>query len=478
MSIKPKVRLRFWQKVLILVFLTFIIAVDICVVAVMRRNWSLSLAREFARCENEQLLISNNIYENLNTLSSRGMAIDDKLYFDIASSYGDYYQGQGISLALWNGESLIYSALDNSNIESNLNIKESEGYYITTMNIRYIKIFKPLPEPYGGLAVVYLRDINSLYQMQDSLNRFFLIINVATGMCLVLFLYIVLRHLTKPLVMLSETTSLISEGDYSRRVYINSTDEFGELAESFNKMAMAIEERIEILTQMAAERQRLVDNMAHELRTPLTSMQGFAEYLLNAKADEYERITAAEYIKSQSMRLNALANKLLQIGSLNHANICLKPVNVSSLFSLADEAIKPQLLQSGLKLISNIEIEAVIGDSDLLVSFLTNCIQNSIYASQSGGRIYLDAYEKDDLGVLEVTDEGTGMTAEQAQHAFEPFYRTDKSRSRQNGGVGLGLTLCKKIAEIHGGSIEILPAKDKGTTVRIFLQLHNNFNEA
>lgn len=81
------------------------------------------------------------------------MAIDNKLYYDIASSYGDYYQDQGVSLALWNDKFLIYSALNNSNSESNFNVKEIKNYYITFDNIRYIKIAKPLPQPYSNITV-------------------------------------------------------------------------------------------------------------------------------------------------------------------------------------------------------------------------------------------------------------------------------------------------------------------------------------
>lgn len=107
-------------------------------------------------------------------------------------------------------------------------------------------------------------------------------INWIIGPILLLLLYLLIRQLTKPLKQLSKTTKTIAEGKYTERVQLRSKDEFGELALNFNRMANAVEQHVIELSNMADEKQRMVDNLAHELRTPLTSMQGFAEFLTSA----------------------------------------------------------------------------------------------------------------------------------------------------------------------------------------------------
>lgn len=190
----------------------------------------------------------------------------------------------------------------------------------------------PLPAPYQHLELAYNRDISELYAQQEELNRFFVMINWIVGPLLVVLLYLLIRHLTKPLKLLSETTKTIAEGDYSNRVELNSRDEFGELAVNFNRMASVVEQRITDLSDMAEDKQRMVDNLAHELRTPLTSMQGFAELLTTANIDREDQIKAGHYILSETVRLKNLAFKLLDLSVLRHQPLVLAEVDVASLF--------------------------------------------------------------------------------------------------------------------------------------------------
>ncbi|MEK4513978.1 HAMP domain-containing sensor histidine kinase [Paenibacillus sp. FSL H8-0122] len=446
--------MRFWHKILLAVLVLFIAALDVSVVMVMKKSWQLNMASESKRAASEQLLITNNIYENLDSIRARGVSLTPALLVSVAKSYGEHYRKQGIELELRDDGLLLYPG-------------EKEQHAAQEEHIMTLAM--PLPAPYQHLELVYKRDISGLYAQQEELNRFFVMINWIVGPLLVGLLYLLIRHLTKPLKLLSETTKTIAEGDYSNRVELNSRDEFGELAVNFNRMASVIEQRITDLAGMAEDKQRMVDNLAHELRTPLTSMQGFAELLTTANIDQEDQVKAGHYILSETVRLKNLAFKLLDLSVLRHQPLMLAEVDVASLFDTVAQTEQQRVTDNGLLLELNSSIPAVWGDADLLAALLVNLIENAIPVSRPGHTIRVLAYQQDGAGVLEVQDSGSGLTEEQSRRAFEPFYRADPSRSRSYGHAGLGLSLCRQIAEAHQARIELLSAPGEGTSIRLFL---------
>lgn len=461
--------MQFWQKTLLVVLILFILTLDISVIMIMKKSWQLNMEREIQRASSEQALIANNIYENLNSIKSRGMSINDAVLFDVARSYADYYRQQGITLQLWDQGQLVYS--DESATKDMPVIQNEQADEET---VRKVIISKELPAPYDHLLLTYRRDIEELYAKQAELNRYFVYVNFIASPILIALLYILIRQLTKPLRLLSNTTKNIAEGNYGERVTLKNNDEFGELAQNFNRMAEAVERHVTELSAMAEAKQRIVDNLAHELRTPLTSMQGFAQYLNSANIGEEERMTASGYIWSETLRLKNLVFKLLDLSILSHQPVERTPVSVIDLFESVRRTEHNNLNMAGVDLVLQAEIDSVWGDRDLLTSFLINCIENSIHASSEGSEIRLLAYEQNSTAVLEVRDFGRGMNAKQAELAFEPFYRVDNARSSVHGGAGLGLSLCRQIAEAHQAMLFLESEEHIGTTIRINLQLHNN----
>lgn len=451
--------MRFWHKILLAVLVLFIAALDVSVIMVMKKSWQLNMDSETRRAESEQLLIVNNIYENLDSIRVRGMSLTPALLVSVAESYGEHYRKQGIRLELRKDDELLYPG---------------EGGDSSAREEHVMKLAMLLPAPYQHLELVYKRDISGLYAQQQELNRFFVMINWIVGPLLVLLLYLLIRHLTKPLKLLSETTKTIAEGNYSNRVELHSKDEFGELAMNFNRMAAVVEQRITDLSDMAEDKQRMVDNLAHELRTPLTSMQGFAELLTTANIDREDQIKAGHYILSETVRLKNLAFKLLDLSVLRHQPLELAEVDVDDLFETVAQTEQRRLAEYSLRLELDSSIPSVWGDADLLASYLVNLIENAIPASRPGSSIRLLAYQQNGEGVLEVRDSGCGMTEEQQKRAFEPFYRADPARSRAHGNAGLGLSLCRQIAEAHEAQVALQSAPGEGTSIRLFLQLPNN----
>lgn len=451
--------MRFWHKILLAVLVLFIAALDVSVIMVMKKSWQLNMDSETRRAASEQLLITNNIYENLDSIRTRGLTLTPALMVSVAKSYGEHYRKQGIGLELREDGQLIYPY---------------QAGKSAVQDDHVMTLAMPLPAPYQHLELTYKRDISGLYAQQQELNRFFVMINWIVGPLLVLLLYLLIRHLTRPLKLLSETTKTIAEGNYSNRVELNSRDEFGELAFNFNRMAAVVEQRMTDLAGMAEDKQRMVDNLAHELRTPLTSMQGFAELLTSANIGQEDQIKAGHYILTETVRLKNLAFKLLDLSVLRHQPLVQAEVDVAALFRAVAQTEQQKAAEHGLLLQMDSSIPAVWGDADLLASFLVNLIENAIPASRPGSTICLLAFEQNGEGVLEVQDSGGGMTEEQSKRAFEPFYRADRARSRTYGNAGLGLSLCRQIAEAHEARVELHSVLGQGTSIRIFLQLHNN----
>ncbi|OAB38787.1 two-component sensor histidine kinase [Paenibacillus macquariensis subsp. defensor] len=462
--------MRFWHKILLSVLPLFIITLDVSVIMVMKKSWQLNMDSETQRASSEQLLIANNIYENLNSIQARGNPLTPILLASVSQSYGDYYRKQGIYLQLWENDRMIYPHQNKNFTEQNSgNSGEPKA-----LGTRSIQLSTELPAPYQHLLLVYQRDISELFTKQQELNRFFVMINWIAGPILLLLLYLLIRHLSKPLKLLSETSKTIAEGDYTKRVLLSSKDEFGELALNFNRMAEAVEQRVTELSDMAEEKQRMVDNLAHELRTPLTSMQGFAEFLTTANIGQEEQQTAGGYILSETLRLKNLAFKLLDLSVLRHQPLALRQVDISELFQTVQLTERPKLEVTDIRLHVHHEITTVWGDADLLASFLVNLVENAIHASKRGSEIHMLAYELNGEAVLEIRDTGAGLSAEQTKRVFEPFYRGDQARTREYGGAGLGLSLCRQIAEAHQARITLNSNLGKGTSIRLFLQLHNN----
>jgi signal transduction histidine kinase len=260
---------------------------------------------------------------------------------------------------------------------------------------------------------------------------------------------------------LRETTEKIREGDLSVTAEVKGGDEFTLLAESFNSMLGTIHEQMDALALDAERKQMLVDNMAHELRTPLTSIYGYAEYLEKAAVTEEKRVTAAKYIMSESHRLQKISQLLLDEAYIRGNPPEMAEVPLAPLLGDTVEKLTYKAQQKEVSLTFDGDGSTVMGNETLLSMLFYNLTENAVKACREGGTVRLSCKD----GTAAVADDGKGMTEEQLTHITEPFYRTDKSRSRAEGGAGLGLALCKRIVTLHGGELQFESAPGKGTRV-------------
>ena len=275
--------------------------------------------------------------------------------------------------------------------------------------------------------------------------------------------------LTKRLNRLTKAVRTISGGDLTTRSDIRTRDEFGQLSRDFDAMTDRLQENIR---QMESEMQRqeaFMGAFAHELKTPMTAIIGYADLLRQDGLPEDTRLTAADYIYSEGQRLEKLSFKLLDLLLLEKDEVAFKEVNLSAFLEDVEKALAPVLEKKNIRLVCRGVREKVKLEPDLVKSLLYNLVDNAGKAIDGEGAVAVRGTLIPGGCELRVTDNGRGMEEVELSRITEAFYRVDKSRSRQQGGAGLGLALCRRIAEFHGGYIRFASTPGSGTQVTVTL---------
>ena len=204
------------------------------------------------------------------------------------------------------------------------------------------------------------------------------------------------------------------------------------------------------------------------MKTPLTSIIGYSDTLRHVKLNDEQKDRALEHISREGKRLEKLSGKMLQMLGL-HQNDSIKMEShyIGELLEHVVQLEAEPAAQRQIQLQTEYEDFFLKMDDELMESLLVNLIDNAFRATEAGGHITIKAYKESRRKILEVTDNGRGIPQEELGKITEAFYMVDKSRSRQEGGAGLGLALCVKIAEVHGGRLDITSQLGTGTKVRV-----------
>ena len=317
---------------------------------------------------------------------------------------------------------------------------------------------------------VYLVIANSIStviaQRQQMSSSFIQIYSftIIFGMVIILILS---AFITKPINKMNKAAALIAQGHYNQRMHISRGDEIGELSNSFNLMADAIEEKIYELLQNARQKEDFVANFAHELKTPLTSVIGYADMIYQKSLPAKEAKDAAWYILNEGLRLEALSLKLMDLIVLNRQDFILEEMNTEELFADIAGSLKPMLEDKNVQLNLNIKPSYIKVEYDLFKTLVFNLIDNAVKA---GAKIIeISGWQNQGRYSINVIDNGSGMPEAELARITEAFYTVDKSRSRRQHGAGIGLSLVAKRAEIHGSSLVFNSTENVGTAVRIEL---------
>ncbi len=463
--------MKFWQKMFLGTLLIFVLAFDAGAYILTSHAYHFNKQRETENGIREQSVILSSVTTRISNAETiyGDAAWDQERLTALLQPLAQYYKPQGVVLALYQEETQIYG---NMQVPDGALLQIADADYKNTMDglwedKRYVFVASKIPD-YPHLTLVYGRDISQLDGFRREVSRFFILLNLAVMAGMGTAIYFLLKHMTKPIDQLNLMTAEIAGGAYDKRVDLCRSDEFGQLEHNFNLMAESIEQNVVQLAQAASDRQRFIDDLTHEMKTPVTSILGYAEYLQKVNCTAQERDLAVGYLHDAALRLKNLSEKLLELAYLRGEKIQLKKVNVEELFRMVKDAAHPVLAARRLTLQMQADIVALEGDEILLLSMLSNLVENAAKASFPQGKITVCACREGGCPVLWVGDEGHGMEEEEIQKVTEAFYRVDKSRSRKLGGVGLGLSIVAQIAELHGARLEIHSSPGKGTTVRIY----------
>ena len=268
---------------------------------------------------------------------------------------------------------------------------------------------------------------------------------------------------TDTVAVLTDAGAQIAAGDYARRTDLHTGDEIEALSRSFDKMADAVQEKIADLEADVQRREDFVGAFTHELKTPMTSIIGYADMLHTMQTDPDEQREAAAAIVHEGRRLEALSRKLLALLGLNEEGVELTAVPLPALWPRLHAACPDVTLRTPAA------APTVRGDADLLLDLLCNLVQNAAKASAPGAPVLVLCAQAGDAVTLTVADRGCGIPPELIPRVTEPFYMVDKSRARRQGGSGLGLALCQRIAAAHGSALRIESEPDRGTRVSVTL---------
>lgn len=335
---------------------------------------------------------------------------------------------------------------------SGANSPEDKGKTVYLLLMRHALAYPP------EFEVMTVKNITSEWKLLREQAAFLTIVFVTVSLMAAVVTLFSVRYLLSGLDELRRAAGSISAGRLGVKVPVSSGDEIGQVEEAFNRMSEQVEQKVEDL-------QLLLGALAHEMKTPLTSIMGYADSLLHVRLPAAQQEKALRHIYDSGLRMEKMSSKLLSlIGMYENQTIECSDIRLSDLFQAVREETKEILREKEIRLLLSCSGDAAIkGDEILLKSLVSNLVLNSCKASGKGGTILLNGWEH----TIEVRDHGRGIPERDLPFVTNPFYMADKSRSRSEGGSGLGLALGKRIAELHRASLTIWSREGEGTAVRI-----------
>lgn len=349
-------------------------------------------------------------------------------------------------------------------------LTETDLAEISEHSIRYSEIAdKPVlilySEQAAGTNIIGLCQITDLSPVMRRQRLLALgMLGVLLIVCIpaMIMLYLLMRRTMKPLGILSDSAKQIAAGAYEERAAISGSDEIGLLAEDFNKMADAVQEKIATLADSEQRKTMFMADFSHELKTPLTAISGYAQTLRTVKLSAEDQEEALGYIYSESKRLDRLSKKMMRLMQLDRTEaLQMAEIDCVELLDAVLATCKPIAEKQNIRLQVSKCMGTIYGDFDLLHDAICNLTENAVKASAAEDTVTLSA----ENGMITVADNGCGIPQEEIKNLTEPFYMVDKSRSRSAGGAGLGLSIVRQIVQLHGAEMEIRSTPDIGTTV-------------
>ena len=339
--------------------------------------------------------------------------------------------------------------------------KSSSKYYVYTL--------QPISIGSNQFYIENKYDVTSLFQTRSSQIQTYLK-STAVLLCLgMILVYMISSWLMKPIKRLSQGLKEVTQDNIYSQLEVTGDDEIADVMNDFNSMSIHLSQTLEELNETIEKQKIFIGDFSHELETPLTSVIGYGDLIRSKKLSEEELILYSNAIVEEGKRLEKISMKLMDLTVLKQDTCTLSPISSTLFFEQIQQGIKPLLDQHNITLTMDVTPSTIDIDADLMKTVLYNLIDNSRKVIGNNGHIEIRGFIEDKNYHITLADNGCGIPKEEIDKLTQAFYMIDKSRSRKNGGAGLGLSIVDTIIKAHHASMHIMSEVNQGTMIEIIL---------
>lgn len=423
----------------------------------------------------EQYIIRNNENEISNIIDSiRSKYVNGEWELSSIQQIGEDAISNGIFVDLYDKDSnLVWGAMTyNKNmchmvmgsIENNMNYminKNKSNYTEKLFEIKNLdnEIIGNIKIGSYGLLYYMDNDVDFLKEI----NKVITSIGIVMVLITIFIAILISNNISKPVEVVSNMANLIGDGDYDNKIdYDSNIVEIDVLIKSINNLSAKLEEQENL-------RKRLTTDISHELRTPLTSIQTHLEAMIDGIWEpDTERLNS---VNEEVIRLTNLVNQLQNLAKFDSkkSKLNLAKVNVKNLIMNVVYNNQGKALEKNINIECDLESIDSYLDKDKISQVIVNLLSNAIRYTNNGGKIFISSYKENNNLKIQFKDNGIGIPKENIKYIFERFYRVDESRSKNTGGIGVGLTIVKSIIDLHQGTIEVRSELNKGSEFIVIL---------
>ncbi len=436
-------RLSFWMIILLIPIILF------STIILTNNLFNISLKHDVKNIQIMEELIANDVKSKF-----KGEIRYDEIV-SLSQKYSKQYTRQGVQLNFaylgkyFNAE-LVEPHLKSMNIGSRAAMLYTKG-----ITPQYI-IANPIT---NALTMYTIQDFSELYSQKNQMYTIAMYVAIVACIIIIIIAYILAKKISSPVKQLTKAANALAMGDNTAKIPSNAKYEIGELGKAFNIMQKAVSDREASLKFELDNKEYLLSALSHEMRTPLTCILGNTRLLQTAQLDSDSQADLYNGIIDQVNRLRDMEKQLMLLVDNSQNDFKVENINIIELLNNVKNALIEQ--SAGVNIIVEGDNYSIKANYALLYTMANNLLANAIYASETGKTIKLVSNPDG----FSVEDEGIGMSEDQLIRAFDPFYKVDKARTRNHGGVGLGLSICRRIAELHGGNLLINSNINQGTKI-------------
>lgn len=338
---------------------------------------------------------------------------------------------------------------------------EVQGTMNGVFNDQMLSIGRPMTINEVYIGTIFINTpVTDLFYTVEKAYQIIILFTVFAIIGAFILVYLFSRRISLPLIEINKVAKVMAQGDFKKRVYINSKDEIGQLANVLNNMAQSLDEQ-------EKRRREFISNISHDIRSPLTSMKGFLQAILDGTIPEEKKEKYINIVLEETERLTLLANNILDINKLADIDDQDRKTNfdINELIRRTIISFEARVVSKNLSMkISFAEKTTIVfADLEKIQRVIYNLIDNAIKFTENNKHIFITTIVKNNKVFVSVKDEGMGISLDDQKRIFDRFYKVDTSRGKDKKGSGLGLSIVKEFILLQGENIELKSELNKGS---------------